>query len=104
MISMNDIRSTNSIFIMAVVFLSSCENDSHKYQASDAPPASTTSLPFPDYPSKFEGCVADDNRTSFAVSRNEGKELLGIHSQIQTPEQGWHAMMVYYGDNGAKAT
>jgi hypothetical protein len=55
--------------------------------------------PFPDYPSKFEGCVASDENTLFAVSENEGMTIFGVNKLIQTPQNGVHGMVMAYSSS-----
>lgn len=76
------------------------EADAASNNSTSTPTAQTTqekSLPFPDYPAKFGGCIDNNARALFAVSKNEGDLVnFGMHPIIQTPENGIHAMITVY--------
>lgn len=70
--------------------------------------AQQESLPFPSFPASFEeatyqgqkGCLPNDSRMIFAISKNEGMVRFGTSPVIQTPEDGVHTMLAVY--NAAK--
>jgi hypothetical protein len=61
-------------------------------------------LPFPSFPSSFaeasyqgqQGCIPNDDKFLFAVSKNEGLDYIGIHPQIETPKDGMFIMEVVH--------
>lgn len=59
--------------------------------------ANAKELPFPNYPEKFVGCMDNNARSLFAVSKNEGDLInIGLLPIIQTPRNGVHAMITVY--------
>lgn len=83
------------------------EADAASNNSTSTPTAQTTqekSLPFPSFPASFEaayfngkyGCIPDDARYQFAVMKNEGLVLAGMHPLMETAQTGVHIMNFLY--------
>lgn len=89
----------NSLSPIAAGLLTLCFSLSAQTQAKE--------LLFPSFPASFEkatyqgqqGCIPDDSRALFAVSKNENLKYIGSHSQMTFAKEGSFIMHMVYGDD-----